>query len=274
MGEESPLKKKQINDLAISIEEHIDIDRLLQLSMINITGKLKKRPKRHFDQRARLAIAQDQAFCFYYQDNFELFQLAGIDCVFFSPLHDTVLPENIDGIYIGGGYPELHADQLSGNRKMRQQIKTWVDQGGPVYCECGGFMYMAKELIDLSDNRHPMVGVFPIVIAMSTRLSRLGYREITLSDNCMFGKSGDNLYGHEFHYSTIKDIESRVATVFTLQDGTKEGYVVKNVLGGYLHMHFGHTEKAVDVFYNFLCKGKGKKSDGYSKASQTSANRK
>jgi cobyrinic acid a,c-diamide synthase len=259
MGEESPLNQKQINTLAAAIEENIDIDRLLQLNMIKITGKEKKLVKRHVDQRVRLAVARDQAFCFYYQDNFDLFEQAGLDLVFFSPLHDTALPEDIDGIYIGGGYPELFADQLSGNREMRRRIKTWVDLGGALFCECGGFMYMAENLIDLEKRHFPMAGVFPVTVAMNNKLSRLGYREATLIGDCMLGECGDRLYGHEFHYSTIKEIDPGIAMVFELQDGRKEGYVIKNALGSYLHLHFGQSEKNVEFLYNFLQKERGRR---------------
>lgn len=257
MGEESPLNQSQVNTLAQAIEEHIDIDRLLQLNMTKVPGKIKIHPRKHIDQRVKLAIARDQAFCFYYQDNFDLFERAGIDLVFFSPLSDPALPEDIDGIYIGGGYPELFADRLSGNEEMRRQIKAWADLGGPIFCECGGFMYMADELIDLQNKHFPMAGVFPATIGMNNKLSRLGYREATLTQDCMLGECGDRLYGHEFHYSAIKEIDPGVATVFELQDGRKEGYVIHNVLGGYLHLHFGQSEKGIESFYKFLQKGKG-----------------
>jgi cobyrinic acid a,c-diamide synthase len=259
MGEESPLDRNRIHALAQAIEEHIDIDRLLRINITKITGKVKRHVQRHVEQRVRLAVARDQAFCFYYQDNFDLFEQTGIDPVFFSPLHDSDLPEDIDGIYIGGGYPELFAEQLSGNEEIRRQIKAWADLGGPVFCECGGFMYMSRWLIDLQNTRFPMVGVFPATIEMNKKLSRLGYREAALTGDCMLGECGDRLYGHEFHYSAIKEIEPGVATVLDLQDGRKEGYTVQNVLGGYIHFHFGQSEKGIESLYNFLQKGRGRK---------------
>ncbi len=258
MGEENPLTDEQVDCLAQAIEENINIDRLLQLNMVKVDYRKRGAVKRNIDQRVTLAVARDQAFCFYYQDNFELFEQEGIDIVFFSPLHDQRLPEDMDGIYIGGGYPELYADDLSKNEEMRKQIKAWVDLGGPLFCECGGFMYMTQELIDLKNEHFPMVGAFPAKVAMNNRLSRLGYREATLTDNCIFGETGDVLYGHEFHYSSIKEMDPAVATVFKLQDGKKEGYVIKNVLGGYLHLHFGQTEKGVEFLYKSLKKGRGR----------------
>ena len=257
MGDESPLQGEQIGRLARAIEEHIDIDRLLDLNTVMMSSSLKKVAHQPVRQRARLAVARDQAFCFYYQDNFDLFEQAGIDLVFFSPLRDTQLPEGIDGIYIGGGYPELYADQLSGNEEMRRRIKDWVDCGGPLYCECGGFMYMAKELIDLQGTHFSMAGVFPATIVMKDRLSRLGYKEVRLAGSCLLGKAGDQLFGHEFHYSTIQKIDTSLVTVYQLQDGRKEGYVVKNALGGYVHLHFGQSAKNVEFFYNFLRKRRG-----------------
>ena len=263
MGDESPLKEEQIGRLARAIEEHIDIDRLVQITRITMSGSPEKVAQRAVEQKVRLAVARDQAFCFYYQDNFDIFEQAGIDLVFFSPLRDTVLPEGIDGIYIGGGYPELYARQLSDNKEMRRRINDWGNGGGPLYCECGGFMYMATELIDLQNTRFAMAGVFPATIVMKERLSRLGYKEVTLTRDCLFGEVGDRLFGHEFHYSTIQEIDPSLTTVYQLQDGRKEGYVVKNTLGGYVHLHFGQSAKAVEWLYNFLRKGRGK-TDGHS----------
>ncbi len=259
MGEESPLQKEQIDDLIRAVEENINIDLLLQMSMVKIDNKVKLPRKKHIDKRVSLAVARDEAFCFYYQDNFDLFAEAGIDTIFFSPLHDTKLPENMDGIYIGGGYPELYADQLSNNKEMLKQLRTWVELGGPLLCECGGFMYMSKNLVDLQNNTYPMVGVYSATISMNDRLGRLGYREAILTGDCLLGKAGDSLYGHEFHYSTIKEIDPSVKTIFQLQDGKKEGYMVKNALGGYLHLHFGQTTNNVEYLYNSLIKRKRRK---------------
>jgi len=258
MGDESPLKEEQIDRLVQAVEENINIDRLLQLNMVKIDDKIKSPAKNQIDKRVTIAVARDRAFCFYYQDNFDLFAQAGIDIIYFSPLHDTKLPENMDGIYIGGGYPELYVEELSKNEEMRKQLKAWVELGGPVLCECGGFMYMSETLVDLNGTHLPMVGVFPATIAMKDKLSRLGYREATLTGTCFFGKTGDTLYGHEFHYSAIEEIDPAVKTVFQLQDGKREGYVVKNALGGYLHLHFGQSEKCVEYLYSALKKGRGR----------------
>lgn len=257
MGQESPLDGGQVDTLIRAIETHIDLDLLLQINRVEIVGDAVTSPPRRDDRRVRLAVARDEAFCFYYQDNLDLFAQAGIDCVFFSPLHDAGLPADIDGIYIGGGYPELHAERLSRNVGMRGQIRAWADADGPLYCECGGFMYMARELIDLDGRHFPMAGVFPATIVMKDRLSRLGYREVSLTAACMFGQEGDTVYGHEFHYSTIRDIDAGVATAFALQDGSCEGYRVRNALGGYVHLHFGQSEKALNAFYDFLIKKRG-----------------
>lgn len=257
MGEESPLSEEQVDRLARMIEDNIDIDRLLKVNRGTFDTDAKITVKSEPKQKVTLAVARDQAFCFYYQDNLDLFSQAGIKSIFFSPLHDAVLPDDIDGIYIGGGYPELFADQLSKNERMRNEIKAWVDQSGPLFCECGGFMYMAHELINLQGRRFPMADVFPATIQMNDRLSRLGYREVTLNSDCMFGKIGDTLYGHEFHYSAIKHMEPGVPTVFEMKDGKKEGYQVNNALGGYLHLHFGRTAKAIEFLYNTLAEKRG-----------------
>ncbi len=256
MGEETPLGEEQINNLIRTVEKNINVDRLLRLNMTSIDREVKASIENQ-DERVTLAVARDQAFCFYYQDNFDLFFRAGIDIIYFSPMNDSKLPEKIDGIYIGGGYPEIFAEILSKNKKMMNEIRAWADRGGPLFCECGGFMYMCHELVNNQGDKYQMTGVFPATILMNDRLSRLGYREVKIVDDCLLGKPGDTLFGHEFHYSAIQEIDPAVPTVFELQDGRREGYVKGNVLGGYVHFHFGRSEKGIDSLYNSLKLGKG-----------------
>ncbi|HTR45252.1 MAG TPA: hypothetical protein VMH06_06035, partial [Thermodesulfovibrionales bacterium] len=198
---------------------------------------------------ASIAVAYDKAFCFYYEDNLDLLRDGGMEVVKFSPLADSGLPVGVDAVYIGGGYPELHAEQLSANKSMLSSIRTWADEGRPLYAECGGLMYLSQGIYDFEDAFFPMAGVFPFETVMKKGRSRLGYREILLHEDCMLGRKGDRLRGHEFHYSEIKGsrqsaVDSRPSTIYSVRNGDGrdagvEGYRVRNTLASYIHVHFG-----------------------------------
>jgi cobyrinic acid a,c-diamide synthase len=260
MGEELPLNDGQLRELAATIETHIDLDGVLSLAAGRTSQpvnnrELSQRPAscpRVHAQPLKLAVARDLPFCFYYEDNLTILEKAGFDLLPFSPLHDQQLPEGIDALYLGGGYPELHAATLSRNLSMRASIAAWAASGGVVYAECGGFMYLCEELIDLEGKAHAMAGVFPATVQMQSRLSRLGYRQAILKRDCLWGKKGEILHGHEFHYSRIVQMAPEVETLYQLEDGRSEGFRIGNTVGGYLHLHFGRAEPAVSAFYHFI----------------------
>ncbi len=253
MGDEGVLSNDTISRLAETILHYINIGDLLAVSedknKIDTAPPLV--PKARVTHK-RLAVARDEAFCFYYQDNFDLLEQAGLELVFFSPLHDQSLPTNIDAIYLGGGYPELYGAELAGNTPMRQDLKKWSEQGGIMYGECGGFMYLTQGITDHDGHHHEMVGAFPVQTRMAKLLRSLGYREATLQAETVWGRPGDILRGHEFHYSEIDDMPPEVARVYELKDGRTEGYQICNTLGGYLHLHFGGTPQVVEWFVKKL----------------------
>jgi cobyrinic acid a,c-diamide synthase len=196
-------------------------------------------------KKVRIGVARDNAFCFYYPDNLEIFEEYGAEIVFFSPVNDRELPANLDGIYLGGGYPELHAEKLSMNLSMRKNILTKCEDGMPVYAECGGFMYLCENLITKQDNAYEMVGCFPFSSRMKDRLTALGYREIRLSDTTPLGGKGLTARGHEFHYSCLVEekITPEINRVYEATDrsGTERscpGYLRNQCLGSYVHLHF------------------------------------
>jgi cobyrinic acid a,c-diamide synthase len=201
----------------------------------------------------RIAVARDNAFCFYYEDNLDLLEQQGAELVFFSPMVDQNLPQDIDGLYLGGGYPELFAEKLAENAALRNRVKEKSADGMPIYGECGGFMYLCEELIDLNNNRYRMSGCFPFATRMFTRLKALGYREITLSRNTVIGNAGLIIRGHEFHYSELTSLSQDVATVFSItdrsgMDKTPEGYLINQTLGSYNHLHFGSQPDVARCF--------------------------
>jgi cobyrinic acid a,c-diamide synthase len=166
---------------------------------------------------------------------------------------DRNLPRNIDGLYFGGGYPELHAEKLAANHVLRKGIKEKSADGMPIYGECGGFMYLCEELVDLNSARYPMCGCFPFSAKMFSRLKALGYREVTLSRNTVIGNAGLTLRGHEFHYSELNSPAEAVPTAFSITDRSgmdkrPEGYITHHTLGSYNHLHFGSQPEAAGYF--------------------------
>jgi cobyrinic acid a,c-diamide synthase len=248
------LTTENMDMLAALIEENIDIEKLIQrLPDISLSAGRDRRTVSNNDTSVRIGVAWDNAFCFYYQDNFDLLEQNGAELIFFSPMVDDHLPPDIDGLYFGGGYPELNAEVLAINRHLGNEIKACCNDGMPIYAECGGFMYLCEELWDQNGHRYPMTGCFPFTSKMFSRLKALGYREIWLTRDTIIGKSGQYIRGHEFHYSELAELKASVATVYKTSDrkGMKkppDGYLVNRTLGSYNHLHFGSQPKAAHHF--------------------------
>lgn len=251
MGHEIDGSDRRLAKLAATVEKTIDLDQLLALSRKRVPEQLPC-PSVAAANPVRIAVARDEAFCFYYHENFDILQDCGFELVFFSPLTDTALPEDIDGIYLGGGYPELHARQLSENTEMRRAIMGWADRGGFIYGECGGFMYMTRELMDGNGEVFPMAGIFPVRVRMKDRLSRLGYKRATLLNDCHLGEQGRIVYGHEFHYSDIVERGSDLEYLYTIAEGADEGCRKGNALGSYIHLHFAQSQHNLKRLHAFL----------------------
>ena len=206
-------------------------------------------------EKVKIGVARDKAFCFYYPENLELLADSGAVPVYFSPIEDQDLPEDLAGIYLGGGYPELFAEKLSANRAMCTRVRQLSQKGMPIYAECGGFMYLCRTLCDTRERVWPMTGCFPFDTRMFPRLKALGYREVTLDRDTIIGPAGRCIRGHEFHYSGIQaDHPSRaVDTVYRVaarsgMKTTPEGYQVNQTLGSYQHLHFGSCPEAAAHF--------------------------
>ncbi len=237
------LNKDTIDALAGLVESNIDLDDLIHNLPEIPAGRP---PDRHIPEPdVRIGVAADKAFCFYYPDNLDLLRSSGCETVFFSPLEDDFLPEDIQGLYFGGGYPELRADVLSGNSNMLAQIQSVCASGMPVYAECGGFMYLCRDLEDLQGKIHTMAGVFPFRTTMQAKRSSLGYREIRMLRHTPLGNKESMFRGHEFHYSSLREKESMgpVQQVYgaTDKNGLQRscpGWLKGNCLGSYAHLHF------------------------------------
>lgn len=184
--------------LADAAEEHIDWPRLLALCEKEPPA-LPVEPETP-PARVRIAVAQDEAFCFTYAETLEAFRDAGAEVVFFSPLRDTALPGNIGGLYLPGGYPELHARELSGNTSLLREIKRKIEFGLPTAAECGGFLYLGQSLTDAEGQSWPMVGVLPGEAKDAGRLVRFGYAALSADSDSMLFRAGESVPIHEFHH--------------------------------------------------------------------------
>jgi len=229
--------------LAKAAVETIDLDRIeaLARSCRELSVAAPQPVVRTHGRTVRIGVAQDQAFCFYYPDNLELLEAEGAELVKFSPLNDQVLPD-VDMLYLGGGYPELHGRQLSGNVTMRRAIRQFAECGGMIYAECGGMMYLTQSIRAFDDTSHEMVGLFPAEAIMKKPGLTFGYRAVELSRDCILGSSGTIARGHEFHYSTLIlrgsfDYACALCDAQGLSKGP-DGLVVGNVVALYAHLHF------------------------------------
>ncbi len=241
-AEDHPLGDQYREHLADLVEAHLDLEVLL--AGLSPVAASPAEPPAAAAPVVRLGVAQDAAFCFYYSENLELLAQAGAELVFFSPLKDRDLPENLHGLYLGGGYPELYAGDLAANAALKQSIRDKAAAGFPIYAECGGLMYLARGLVDLQGQRQAMTGVLPFEVRMLPRLRSLGYREITLTAAGLLGPVGTQARGHEFHYSEIVKVPGDLARCYRLtarqgQAAAAEGYAVRRVLASYVHLHFG-----------------------------------
>lgn len=214
-------------------------------------------PEEEGREPVRIGVAWDEAFCFYYRDNLDRLQAAGADLVPYSPMRDP-FPEGVDGVYLGGGYPELHARELADNVGARRGLRAFAEDGGAVYAECGGLMYLGETLEDEDGEVHGMCGVFPY----RTRMGRLriDYAEVTFEGATPFWREGTTARGHLFHQSEIvepeegddlglvKGLERSYEVRTRGEEGMREGFVRQNVLASYLHLHFGSRPGLAEGF--------------------------
>ena len=200
----------------------------------------------------RIGVAKDEAFSFYYPASLKVLAKLGAEIVPFSPLHDEKLPA-VDGLFIGGGFPEMFAGQLAANAAMRQAIGQAAQNDMPILAECGGYMYLMDSLQDFAGVSHPMAGVFAGQAVMTEKLQMVGYVEAELQKDSLLGKAGTKLKGHEFHFSKEREPiqQDKAPFIFRKLRNNSEypaGQQVKSVLGSYLHLHFAGCPDAAENF--------------------------
>ena len=226
--------------LADAAEEHIDWPRLLALCEKEPPA-LPVQPETP-PARVRIAVAQDEAFCFTYAETLEAFRDAGAEVVFFSPLRDTALPENIGGLYLPGGYPELHARGLSENTSLLREIKRKIESGLPTAAECGGFLYLGQSLTDAEGQSWPMAGVLPGEAKDAGRLVRFGYAALSADSDSMLFRAGESFPIHEFHH--WDSTANGTALAAKKPVGGAEwrcGFVNEHFYAGFPHLYWAGT---------------------------------
>ena len=243
---EGRLAAAYYQQLAEQAEATIDLDRLLAIAAAAVAPEAPVGglfPPEPVKPAAAIAIAMDPAFNFYYPDSLDLLQAWGADLLPFSPLEDAALPANAHGVYLGGGFPELFAEPLSGNASMRASIRAAAKRGLPIYAECGGLMYLGRGIEDAEGRYHDMACVLPGVSSMQGARLSLGYRTVRAArDNCLLA-AGDAVRGHEFHFSSMRDEPGAAPAAYAYdvldEPGRCEGFATPNVLASYIHVHLG-----------------------------------
>lgn len=244
-GEQQPF----FDLLADTVERCFDLNRLYEVmghALLESSGRLfgaaayARAAEKPAKSRARIAVAKDEAFHFYYKENLELLEYYGAELVYFSPLHGEQVPEDVQGMYLGGGFPEQFAEALSQQHAVLASVRAAIARGVWTLAECGGYMVLAEEIVTADGARYPMAGIVPGIVKMQTRLAALGYREVTGMEGNFLLAAGETARGHEFHYS-IMELEGGLAPAYESKGmrGTKqEGVLLPNLVAGYTHIHF------------------------------------
>ena len=233
--------------LARKVEETVDLDQLLAITKAEELPEASPIFEKKKMDEVHLAVARDAAFNFYYEENLELLEAAGAVLHYFSPLANEAVPEEAQGLYIGGGFPEEFAEQLASNTAANDSIRHAIQNGLPTLAECGGFMYCTEAIVTRSGKRVPMLGLIQGEVVMQDKLAALGYREITgTTGNFLIGKE-EEAKGHEFHYSTFEGTHASPAYFTKSRFRTQaEGYLHGNLVAGYTHFHFASNPKLIE----------------------------
>lgn len=241
-----------VRAIGVQVEARLDIARILELARSAPPLDYVSGTHRDVKTSCRIGIARDDAFSFYYAASLAELEGCGAQLVPFSPLHDEGIPD-VDGLIIGGGFPEMFAAQLAANGSMRASIRTAAERGMPIYAECGGYMYLMSHLVDFAGTSHQMAGVFPGTARMTEKLQMVGYVDAVQAMGTVFGAAGLPLHGHEFHFSVEEADAGETARpfIFTkMRNGAQypAGRIVQRTLGSYLHLHFAGCPTAAASF--------------------------
>lgn len=248
--------KRRLSLLVDHVTEHIDVEKLLDIAskakeLPDIKGKVY--PTYLNKKEIKLGVAFDEAFNLFYPDNIEILKAYGSEIVFFSPLHDEKLPYDLNGLYLPGGFPDIHAKELTQNQSIRKEIKSKAENGMPIFAECGGFNYLNDSIVDFQGRNFPMVGVFSGKIVMKRGYQALDYTLIETLNNNLLSNSRSIIHGHEFHFSGIEDVPNDARFAFKMLqgngvDGKHEGWMNHNTLAMLGQIHFAFDVELAKSF--------------------------
>ncbi len=247
---DAPRLEQLLPSLAAHVEQCVDLDALLAAGRpVAPEGTPRPKPKK---RRAKIAVARDAAFHFYYEDNLEALRAGGAELVFFSPLTDNALPKGTGGLYLGGGFPENHAPKLEANRSMRDAIRKAVKSGMPTYAECGGLMYLATNFVGSGVRAWEMVGAIPGEVRMEPTLQNFGYVSAVADKGSFLVSPGESVRGQEFHYSSWSGEGGEAAIWKVSRPGRDEkraeGHRSASLHASYVHLHFASCPQAASRF--------------------------
>jgi len=227
--------------MASLLERNCLLDELLEVCEITLPTCVLRASFPASEMQIRMGVARDQAFCFYYEAGLEELRKQGAEIVEFSPLTCNGLPADLDAVYFGGGYPELYAESLSNQRGLFSDLRDLAQAGKPIYGECGGLIFLSRELIAQDRTRWPMAGLLPLSVEMTDGLVHFGYADVQFVGDGLAVK-GTRLRGHSFHHSRIAedgDVTKTAIVHYTLSKKSEmEGFAAGNVFGSYVHVHF------------------------------------
>lgn len=241
-----------VDVLASLAEEWLDLDGLLTLECgLEMGENAAARGGFESGDVVRVGVPSDHAFSFYYEDNLDMLREQGVEIVRFSPIRNGSLPAGLDALYLGGGYPELHAGELSGNRQMLEEVRAFARSGRPVYAECGGMLYLSESL-RIDGVSYGMAGVLPLSMEMTDRLVKFGYVTVEFAEDCLLGRKGTVVRGHSFHHSRLVS-RGEVGTSYHVEYSMSgmeemEGFRVGNILASYVHLHFRANPAVAESF--------------------------
>jgi len=249
ISEQSSLKRK-FEKISRLISNSLDVQKIIEISK-----KTVQVPKIHDSRtkktRTTIAVALDNSFNFYYQDNLDALRREGAKIKFFSPISDSKIP-HCDGLYIGGGFPEVLASSLEKNKKMRKLIKDLAESNMPIYAECGGLMYLTRSIMN-GKNYH-MVGLIDAETKMTKKMT-LNYTKGIVGRTCVISNSSNKLRGHEFHFSKVNSLSTDTKFAYNLEIGDgikngKDGIIINNTLASYGHLYFDSSKYASNLVAN------------------------
>lgn len=256
---EQEFSKSAYEKIGNLLSTTVDIDKLIEI--VSTAGNLPEFKKTIFhkiDKRFpfRIAVAVDEAFNFYYQDNLDILEMYGAELTYFSPMYDKYLPADIDGLYIGGGFPELHAALLSSNSTMKESIRKAYKNGVLIYGECGGMMYLLEKMVDFKGKTHEMCGILKGTTKMENTRQGLGYITVHATRDNLLCKKGDAFRAHEFHWSSLHVPESTpyAYAIAKCGDDTsrQDGLFDERILCSYTHVHFATDLRLAQHFLHTL----------------------